>query len=207
MKRIDPLASVAVAAAVAWAQLTALVMAGGALQQFDAALSAALTANLTPAALAAFARITHLGDTATQWTVAVVGTLALALWRGRAVALRYAVSCAGSGLAIHFVKQALGRERPLHDAALATSGASFPSGHAMGSFVVYGALLIALWPCIRPGWPRALALTAWLAVVVAVGASRVLLSVHWPTDVLGGWLLGTAWLALVALVSSRCHPR
>jgi membrane-associated phospholipid phosphatase len=74
-------------------------------------------------------------------------------------------------------------------------GNSFPSGHALGSLVAYGALLLVFLPAIRPRWRRpAIAFVA--VLVFAIGLTRIALGVHFVSDVLGGWLLGLAWLVV-----------
>ena len=70
---------------------------------------------------------------------------------------------------------------------------SFPSGHAFGSIVAVGALLLAGLPTVRPAWRKPL-IALGLAVVVLVGYARVGLGVHYVSDVVGGWLIGIAWL-------------
>jgi undecaprenyl-diphosphatase len=92
---------------------------------------------------------------------------------------------------------ALHRARPpVADWAVAASGHSFPSGHSASSATAAGLLA---WGVLRarPGVAgRALA-TLCATAAVAVGCSRVYLGVHWPTDVLGGWLYAGCWLLLV----------
>jgi undecaprenyl-diphosphatase len=72
---------------------------------------------------------------------------------------------------------------------------SFPSGHAMGSFITFGTLAYLV---LRQPWPWA-AKSAGLAVamtmVLLVGLSRVYLGVHWASDIVGGWSAGTVWMA------------
>ena len=75
-------------------------------------------------------------------------------------------------------------------------GFSFPSGHSAGTFVLYLMLAWLLLPYLRPAWRWPVGLAA-LAVALGVGASRVVLRVHYASDVLAGWLLGLAWMALV----------
>jgi undecaprenyl-diphosphatase len=71
---------------------------------------------------------------------------------------------------------------------------SFPSGHAFGSIVGVGALLLVGLPLVRPGWRRPL-IALGVLIVGLVGFARVGLGVHYLSDVVGGWLIGAAWLA------------
>lgn len=84
-----------------------------------------------------------------------------------------------------------------------TFTSSFPSSHAMASLIVYLALaaVIAQQPGARA--LRGYLLLIALAASLIAGFSRLYLSVHWPSDVLAGWMAGLAWLALVALVLQR----
>lgn len=117
------------------------------------------------------------------------------LGRGRhKLALFLVVVSVGGGLVDTAVKVAVGRPRPTFDEPIATAfGNSFPSGHSMSSLVCYGALLVVLLPLVPPAGRRwAVAGTALL--VLAIGFSRLALGVHFVSDVLGGYVLGAAWL-------------
>jgi membrane-associated phospholipid phosphatase len=100
------------------------------------------------------------------------------------------------------LSQQIARARPpLALRLVGASGLSFPSGHTTSAtigFGLLGALLLRLTRARH--WRRAVIVSATLIVAAAVGCSRVYLGVHWPSDVLGGWLLGLAWLALGGLV-------
>jgi undecaprenyl-diphosphatase len=96
------------------------------------------------------------------------------------------------------INRSVARPRPPHDLWLMHAGGyAYPSGHtttaALG-YVVAAALLVQRWPQRRIAIFSVAGLCA-----VAVGMSRVYLGVHWPTDVLGGWLLAVSWLALCTL--------
>lgn len=81
--------------------------------------------------------------------------------------------------------------------------ASFPSGHAMLSTVTY-LTLAALLTRIETRRPiQHYFMAAGILLTVLVGVSRVALGVHWPTDVLAGWCVGTAWATLCALIAAR----
>lgn len=125
---------------------------------------------------------------------------ALALWLGghRPLALGLVASVLAALLASTILKMAIGRDRPdivAHEALTFT--ASFPSGHAFLSAVTM--LSIAGFVGLaskRSEMARLCLVLAWVMVVL-IGLSRIYLGVHWPTDVLGGWLLGLAWASLV----------
>jgi membrane-associated phospholipid phosphatase len=92
------------------------------------------------------------------------------------------------------VKVAVDRDRPSLEEPVATAfGQSFPSGHAMSSTVVYGALLLIFLPLVPPA-RRALAVGGAVLLVAVIGFTRLALGVHYISDVLGGYALGLAWL-------------
>jgi len=96
------------------------------------------------------------------------------------------------------IKALVGRLRPLVPSPVATApGYSFPSGHVLDATVFYGVMLLVFLPIIPPRL-RKLATGLAIALVAAIGFSRVAIGVHYPSDVMGGWLLGVAWLAITA---------
>lgn len=127
---------------------------------------------------------------------AIVGLPALWLFVRRAyklVAFLLVVSV-GGGAIDTAVKVAVGRPRPTFDEPIAEAfGNSFPSGHSMSSLVCYGALLLVFLPLIPNRW-RSTAIVATAVWVFAIGFSRLALGVHFISDVLGGYVLGAAWL-------------
>lgn len=125
--------------------------------------------------------------------LAAAGVLTLA--RRRADALWLIGTTAGAMLLNHVLKAAIARARPdLVDHLVVVVSPSFPSGHALMSAAVYLTLAVLL------GSEEGVSATVrrgllWLAVtlVLLIGLSRVYLGVHWPSDVLGGWALGSLW--------------
>jgi membrane-associated phospholipid phosphatase len=93
------------------------------------------------------------------------------------------------------IKDSVARARP-HFAhpVLTLTSYSFPSGHAFGSIVGVGALLLVGLPMVRPSWRRPL-IALGVVIVALVGYARVGLGVHYLSDVVGGWLIGAAWLS------------
>jgi undecaprenyl-diphosphatase len=139
-------------------------------------------------------------------TAAVIGYLLLAGKRHAAVAVFAAVA---GGLILSSLLK-LGFERPRPD--LVPHGSfvyttSFPSGHSMMAAVTYltlGAMLARVEASIRI---KIYLLAVAIALTVLVGASRVYLGVHWPTDVAAGWAVGAAWALLCSLVMRRLQRR
>jgi membrane-associated phospholipid phosphatase len=113
-------------------------------------------------------------------------------------ALYLVVTGAGALIMDPSLKALIGRLRPVVEVPVATApGNSFPSGHALGSMVVYGMIVLVFLPAMRRRWRPWFAGLAAL-IVVAVGFTRVALGVHFLSDVLGGWLLGVAWISVTA---------
>jgi len=125
------------------------------------------------------------------------------LWvhRRRAQAGVFVAAVIGGELLAQLVKVLVGRTRPdLVPHLDLVYSSSFPSGHSTLSPIVYFTLagLVAAGEGRRA--QKALLIGAAVALVLAIGVSRVYLGVHWPTDVLAGWALGTA-VAVVATLA------
>ena len=140
--------------------------------------------------------LTVLGAPVLFYVLVIAGSLALWWRHRRRLAVFLLVTTAIGGLLTTVVKMAVDRPRPSLIAPVATaSGGSFPSGHAMGATVVYGALLLVFVPFVARR-RRKLLVVATAVLVLAIGFSRLALGVHYISDVLGAYVLGLAWLAV-----------
>src|SRR5262245_24574649 len=144
---------------------------------------------------------TAIGSTGVLLLVVLMVAGFLAMTRRRNAALMVLASSAGGTLITHLTKIGFARPRPdlvPHEVYVDTM--SFPSGHAMMSAVVYLTLgaLLARTEARRRVKIYILAMAVLLTLLV--GASRIYLGVHWPTDVLAGWALGAGWATLCWLV-------
>lgn len=181
---------------------------GAAMAAFDQQLAAALAVHAPAAVLGFFARITHVGDEATLIGV-TAATAALLVFRRRPrLAIAWLATCAGNAVLNPSLKQLFVRVRPVHDLAYAPgSEFSFPSGHTSGSVVVYGMLAYVATRLLPARWHLPVLLGA-AALVFTIGCSRIVLRVHWASDVVAGFASGSAWLAVCIVgVEAMRHLR
>jgi undecaprenyl-diphosphatase len=131
-------------------------------------------------------------------TVIGVGVLCWLLWRRLwRTSLFWLLAVAGAAVLNSIMKKAIQRERPaLWEAVLPHSSFGFPSGHAMQSM----AIAVALMVLFRYSRSLPAIAAAAMAFVLIVAACRMYLGLHYPTDVLAGWMLSVAWVAALALL-------
>jgi undecaprenyl-diphosphatase len=144
--------------------------------------------------------VTTLGET---WFVIVAGIVLVVAerlrgWPVRWVALYLAVVIAGQNALTRTIKELADRVRPDLNPIAETLGPSFPSGHSATAAAFYAAAALVLGRG-RPRPARALLAGGAVAIGVAVAGSRVLLDVHWLSDVIAGVALGWAWFAACSI--------
>jgi undecaprenyl-diphosphatase len=197
--------TISVAASVLFVVIAA-EMRRGTLDALDASVELAVHRLDSAAGDAVMKAATLIGSNAVLLpAVALVALLAIRL-RRRAIAVVLVVDTIAVISAYSALKVMFSRERPrLFDKIALPTDYSFPSGHSMSALGIYGvvaAALIALYPRAR----RA-TLTAAIVLIAAIGLSRIYLGVHWPSDVLGGFLGGVPPLVLAAhLISAGSRP-
>ncbi len=163
----------------------------------DAAILLYLHAHISPAGLAFFEAITLSGASHYLAPTISLCTVALLIWGKRIEAILLIGSGLSSMLCIYLIKLLVARDRPaLWETALYW-GSSFPSGHTLGTAACATAGVL----CLRRLWPSGLPLALIIAGswVFLVGVSRLVLGVHWPTDVVAGICIGTALALTVDL--------
>ncbi|WP_078462370.1 phosphatase PAP2 family protein [Sphingomonas sp. NIC1] len=155
--------------------------------------------------LIAFSRVvTVMGNNATLWIATAVAIAVCAIRRRWQWCTYLTGTTAGGAVIISAIKTAVGRPRPTVVSHLVdVQTASFPSGHAMDSAFVYGSIAIAIVAGADGGRRWNLVVVAAMLLVFAIGASRIVLGVHWPTDVAAGWAIGLCWTATVTRVFAR----
>jgi len=199
-RTLAPLAIVT-AAAFLFAFLLILVrLQWGPLEAADHRAAAGLNSIVAghAAAVSVVKAVTWLGSSGVLWTVTGTAAVALAIRRRWRLVIYLLVAGAGALILDPVLKSLVGRIRPVlsHPIAHGT-GSSFPSGHALGSMVCYGALLLVFLPAARSRRRIVFAVLV-AAIILIVGISRILLGVHYVSDVVGGWAIGVTWLGITA---------
>jgi membrane-associated phospholipid phosphatase len=190
-----------VAGLVAFALLALATDAEGRLVAFDQRVTAWVAATLGESALKVLAAISELAAPDVLTALGVLVALGLAFTGHRLLAVAWCATVLGSGFVSTLFKQVFERPRPVHEHGFAIETSwSFPSGHASGSLVFYGMLAYIAMVRLPPRWHLPVALGA-LMLILAIGATRVLLQVHYVSDVAAGYAIGMAWLALGVTVT------
>ena len=180
-----------------WAAMLAL---GGGTPP-DRALLLAFHAGSEPALARAAWIVTQFGDEAVLLPLSAVAALLLIVRRERRSAVLLLAFTLSGRLLVQLQKGLAARPRPEAELHLVgTPTWSFPSGHAANATIVGFAFALLL---VRDRRQRAYALAAAASLALLVGLSRVMLGVHWPSDVIAGWAFGLAWTLLLIGTTGR----
>lgn len=139
---------------------------------------------------------TRLGDTTPVVVISVLILIGLAVLRYRIELAFFVFVIGGSALLNLALKQWLQRARPIGYRLIEAPGFSFPSGHSMAAFTLYGVTTYLLWKHI-PRWEGRLFMACLgTALTIMIGVSRIYLGVHYPSDVIGAYMASGAWLLI-----------
>jgi undecaprenyl-diphosphatase len=189
-----------VAIAFLAALLLAALLLGGPQTRIDAAVLAAF---VNPALVPAARLLTHLGDVTILLAAALLAAAWLLLTGDRRRAFLLLVIIVSERLLVEAMKNLFDRARPDplgHQVAV--HNLAFPSGHSANAMAGWLAIaLLATSPRLRR---PAIALA--LALAFVTGLCRLVLQVHWPTDVAGGWAFGAAWTLLLVRLFGTAPP-
>jgi undecaprenyl-diphosphatase len=173
----------------------------GRTQQFDDAILRWMGSHGAPWLDVAALEVTALGARIVVYMVVLVASAFLWQSRHHYSAAMLWVAVIGSGLINSVLKISFNRARPdvFPWRTQHVGLASFPSGHAMTSIVVYGTLAFLIARLAPTRWLKRVIWTVAMLVVLVVGLSRLYLGVHYPSDVLAGFVVGGAWAVVCAL--------
>lgn len=161
--------------------------------KFDTAILLTLKNLHTPLLDRVMLGITFLGEPKVLLSVCLLVGIGLLILDCRPQATTLAIAALGAIGLNYLLKDLFARARPaLWERTLELNSYSFPSGHAMISLVVYGAIGYLLAIQFKRWWILIFILT--FLLITAIGLSRLYLGVHWPTDVVAGYAAGLVWL-------------
>jgi undecaprenyl-diphosphatase len=179
--------------------LALLVRSNEALSDLDAAAARWAHDHTSPLGHDILSGISLLASTEGVIVIGVVaGIIEMIRVPTRWLPLFLVVVPVGDSLITNMVKGIVDRTRPAFDPAAAALGPSFPSGHSSTAAAFYAALALLAWRR-RPARVRNILAGAAVGIAVAVACSRVLLDLHWLSDVVGGLALGWGWFAVCAI--------
>lgn len=185
--------------------LLGFAVGAGWIQAFDLRISNGLVLHVgesSPSFIAFMQGASWIGGGTPRWIIVILLCALVWHWCGPRCAIALGGASLLSNLASSLLKLGFGRARPdLIDHLDHQTSFSYPSGHATSAAVVY---LLLAW-LVPPRWRRA----AWSlagAMIVLNGFSRIMLGVHWASDILGGTMLGAAF-ALLGAWWARLPPR
>lgn len=191
---------VVLVAAIGFATLAERVMAGDTLHA-DESILRAMERMGSPALDNIALEVTALGARVVVWMVVLIASVFLWSSRHHYSAALLWVSMLGAGFVNAALKVSFNRPRPdvFPWRTQHVGLASFPSGHAMTSIVVYGTLAFLIARLAPTRLLKRLTWTIAIVVILLIGWSRLYLGVHYPSDVLAGFVMGAAWAVICGL--------
>lgn len=180
-----------------FATLAEETLAGGEMAVFDLAFARALHDAQSPEWHRVFSVVSWFGTREALAIATVAITVVLLVRQQMLLALGFVTAQAGGGLLNRVLKETFERTRPeFADPVLTASSWSFPSGHAMGTFILCGMVCYLLVQENRSWKTAAVIVTGSASWCVVMAFSRLYLGVHYASDVLAGLLVGVAWVAV-----------
>ncbi|WP_167553213.1 phosphatase PAP2 family protein [Evansella clarkii] len=161
---------------------------------FDLAVIELIQAPITDRMTELMTAITHVGSVPGLAIFAIAVALLVTAGKNYKEAVLYLAACGAGGMFNWLLKLLFQRERPQINPLLEVTGHSFPSGHSMGTMVVYGLAVYLLLILVRRRWVKITGTILLIAGILLIGLSRIYLGVHYPSDVIGGFTAGAAWV-------------
>lgn len=131
--------------------------------------------------------------------IAVITTIASLVcifkFKNKKMALLIVTNILGSGVLNHILKEIIQRPRPEHR-MMEVSGYSFPSGHTMGAMALWGLFIVLTYKFVKNKILKTYMICIMSLIIIFMGASRVYLGVHYPSDVIAGFAISLAYLIL-----------
>jgi len=197
------LAEVLLAIVFAWLSTEVAI---GRTMDFDLRVRDAIHQYATPPITVVMVVVTFIGRAYVVFPVTIV--VCVVFWRRgwKHQSRLFGIAMAGEVPIEYGLKWAFHRPRPQPFFGLALPGTySFPSGHALAAMILYTTLAALLTPWLHRLWCKVVAWIAAVVMIAAIGFSRAYLGVHYPTDVLAGYLAGLVWVLGIAMTQNWSH--
>lgn len=174
---------------------------GETIEAFDNSVTDYVISFRTPGLNSFFRFVTDLGDV---YAYLIATTLAAIFFLFKLRNKKFILQLLGvlilSALANIALKKAFDRARPTIEHMVVIESLSYPSGHAMSAMAFYGFLTYLIFQIKMNKWARALLALLFVALIFFIGLSRVYLGVHFPSDVVGGFIAGLIWVAFCVVL-------
>ncbi len=183
-------------------------MLEGDFESFDDAVRAFVHQFAFPALTGVMQLASFLGSTLFLVLFGIAAVTTFHLLKRRRATVLYAITTIGSAVLLVTLKIAFKRIRPepFFDTILPASY-SFPSGHSLASFCFYGALAAIITVRVEKLWLKIIVWTAAAFLILLIGISRIYLGVHYPSDVLAGFVVGLIWVTTIAVGDKLVHAK
>lgn len=168
-------------------------------QKFDEGVRAAINQHASPALTSVMRFITFFGSTIFILALGICVVVVFIWIKWRHAALLFTITMAGALVLNGTLKLLFHRARPeAYFGIIAPTSYSFPSGHALYSFCFYGTLAVITSARLHSRAIRFVIWAAAVSLILLVGMSRIYLGVHYPSDVLAGYMTAFIWVMAVA---------
>jgi undecaprenyl-diphosphatase len=176
--------------------------------RFDQYVRAAIHSAASPRFTSAMLFFTHLGSVAGLGSILAVTVIVCWILHWRTAAVLIIVTMAGATILDEALKLGIHRPRPAPFFGLATPHSfSYPSGHALFSFTFFSIAASLVAARVRRRWLRVAIWIVAILIFLNIGFSRIYLGVHYPTDVIAGYLTGVIWVTAVSLTDRIYRAR
>ncbi|MGE8206388.1 phosphatase PAP2 family protein [Heyndrickxia sp. NPDC080065] len=176
---------------------------GPEIHKFDYNIISIVQSNISDRLTSIMLFITFFGSVKGVAIITALVIIALFITRHRLLSLFLMVTIGlGAGVFNKILKLYFKRERPDIQPIIQEHGYSFPSGHSMGSMILYGSLAFILFKVFNHTWAKIVGAIFGIVMIFAIGISRIYLGVHYPSDVVGGYIAGAFWLLICIITFS-----
>lgn len=173
---------------------------GESVYRFDMGIIHAVQGSINDLSTKLLVLLTSLGSVKGNMVLVILFSIWF-IWKRNYLSTVFLIYVTLSGAFVNrYLKWTIGRERPSLNPLVVENGFSFPSGHSMSSFILYGALMIIATRMTKKWQIRIPVYFICVMMILLMGYSRIYLGVHYPSDVLAGYAAGGVWLIISAAV-------